>query len=226
MIADTSAHLYNVIMALIVNEIFYSIQGETTTAGLPSVFVRLTGCNLNCTYCDSRRARSEGTAMETDAIISAIERYPCADHVTITGGEPLLQNNTLVLARDIIDRGWRLQIETNGSILLKDVPEKARKIIDVKTPSSGEADSFEMRNLKYLAAGDEIKFVIATDEDYEYSKDFIHKYLKKGSTVNFSPAHDTIPFAVLAEKILADHLPVRLNLQLHTIIWGQDQQGR
>jgi 7-carboxy-7-deazaguanine synthase len=214
-------------MDLIVNEIFYSIQGETTTAGLPSVFVRLTGCNLNCSYCDSRHARSEGTPKSTDAIIGAIERYPCADHVTITGGEPLLQNNTRLLMRDIIDRGWRLQIETNGSILLKDVPGKARKIVDVKTPSSGEKDSFEMRNLKYLSAGDEMKFVIATGEDYEYSKDFIHTHQpKKGITVNFSPARDTIPFAELAEKILSDRLPVRLNLQLHTIIWGRNCTGR
>jgi 7-carboxy-7-deazaguanine synthase len=214
-------------MDLIVNEIFYSIQGETTTAGLPSVFVRLTGCNLNCSYCDSRHARSKGTPMSTDAIIAEIERYPCAHHVTITGGEPLLQNNTLLLAGDIIDKGWRLQIETNGSILLKDVPGQVRKIVDVKTPSSGEADSFEMRNLRYLSAGDEIKFVIATGADYEYSRDFIHKYPpNEGITVNFSPAHNAIPIEELAEKILADRLPVRLNLQLHTIIWGRNSEGR
>ncbi|OHD69154.1 MAG: hypothetical protein A2W19_06090 [Spirochaetes bacterium RBG_16_49_21] len=214
-------------MTLIVNEIFYSIQGETATAGFPAVFVRLTGCNLNCAYCDSRHASTEGTAMEIGSIISAIEQYPSANHVTVTGGEPLLQNNTQHLIREILNKGWRLQIETNGSILLKDVPEQARKIVDVKTPSSGEADSFEMRNLKYLTGRDEIKFVIAIAEDYEYSKDFIYKYLaKKGIIINFSPAYNTIPYTELAEKILTDNLPVRLNLQLHKIIWGPDRQGR
>jgi 7-carboxy-7-deazaguanine synthase len=214
-------------MNLMVNEIFYSIQGETVTAGYPSVFVRLTGCNLDCAYCDTRHARDSGTAMELDAIIHEIENYPSADHVTVTGGEPMCQANCIFLLKQILDRDWNCQIETNGSILLKDIPEKVRKIVDVKTPSSGEADSFETRNLKYLTERDEIKFVISDRADYEFSKDFIGKYLvKKGIVINFSPATGDMAGAELADLIIRDRLPVRLNLQLHKILWGPDARGK
>lgn len=214
-------------MTITVNEIFRSIQGETGTAGFPSVFVRLTGCNLDCAYCDTRYARENGTPMEIEAVLAEIEHRVPFDHVTLTGGEPLLQPGAVPLVKEILARGWNCQIETNGSILLKDLPEQARKIVDVKTPSSGEPDSFEMRNLKYLTDRDEIKFVISDVADYEFSKDFIAKYLaKRGAVINFSPAADTMPFRELAERILADGLPVRLNLQLHRIIWGPDERGR
>jgi 7-carboxy-7-deazaguanine synthase len=214
-------------MTLIVNEIFYSIQGETMTSGFPSVFVRLAGCNLNCAYCDTRNAREVGTAMGMDAIIGEIEKYPSADHVTVTGGEPMLQTGTISMLKQILDRGWNCQVETNGSILLKDVPEKARKIVDVKTPSSGETDSFEMRNLKYLTDRDEIKFVISDMTDYEFSRDFIGKYLaKKGVVINFSPASGTMSAVVLADLIVKERLPVRLNLQIHKILWGPDAPGK
>jgi 7-carboxy-7-deazaguanine synthase len=214
-------------MTLTVNEIFYSIQGETIAAGLPSVFVRLTGCNLDCAYCDTRYARDNGTAMEIETIVQKIEQFQSADHVTITGGEPLSQPNAVILLKQIIDRGWKCQIETNGSILLKDVPEKVRKIVDVKTPSSGESDSFDMRNLKYLTDRDEIKFIIADAGDYEFSRDFISKYhVKKGTIINFSPAFNTMTYQDLADRIIADGLPVRLNLQLHKIIWGRDAHGK
>jgi 7-carboxy-7-deazaguanine synthase len=214
-------------MTLTVNEIFYSIQGETITAGLPSVFVRLAGCNLDCAYCDTRYARDNGTAMEIGAIIRKIEEFPSLDHVTVTGGEPLAQPNAIALLRQILDRGWKCQIETNGSILLKDVPDKVRKIVDVKTPSSGESDSFDMRNLKYLTDRDEIKFVITDAGDYEFSRDFISKYhIKKGTVINFSPAFSTLGYSDLADRIIADGLPVRLNLQLQKIIWGPDARGK
>lgn len=213
-------------MSLIVNEIFYSLQGETCSAGLPSVFVRLAGCNLNCSWCDTPYAR-EGSAIEIDEIMSRIEAYPAADHVTVTGGEPLAQANAVHLLRQIVDRGWKCQLETNGSILLKDVPEKVRKIADVKTPSSGESDSFEMRNLKYLADRDELKFAIATAEDYDFSRDFLAKYLpRKGIVVNYSPVFGTMSPSELADRIIRDGLPVRLNLQLHKIIWGPDARGK
>lgn len=213
-------------MNLLVNEIFYSLQGETSTAGLPSVFVRLAGCNLNCSWCDTPYAR-EGSAMELDEIMAKIEAHPSADHVTVTGGEPLAQVNTVHLLRRIVERGLRCQLETNGSILLKDVPEKVRKIADVKTPSSGESDSFEMRNLKYLSDRDELKFVIATAEDYDFSRDFLAKYPpRKGVIVNFSPVSGTMPPAELADRIIRDGLPVRLNLQIHRIIWGSDARGK
>jgi 7-carboxy-7-deazaguanine synthase len=214
-------------MTLMVNEIFYSIQGETTTAGLPSVFVRLSGCNLCCSYCDTAYAREGGTVMEIASIIETMEKHRSADHVTITGGEPLLQSNTVPLIRDLLEKKWSVQIETNGSILIKDVPEQARKIVDVKTPSSGEADSFEIRNLKYLTCRDEIKFVISDWDDYDFSKDFFNRYLlKKGILANFSPAYGLMSGTDLAERILKDDLPVRLNLQLHKFIWGPDRRGR
>lgn len=213
-------------MNLVVNEIFYSIQGETSTAGLPSVFVRLAGCNLNCSWCDTPYAR-EGSPMELDEIMARIEAHPSADHITVTGGEPLAQANTVHLLRRIVERGLRCQLETNGSILLKDVPEKVRTIADVKTPSSGESDSFEMRNLKYLSDRDELKFVIATAEDYDFSRDFLAKYPpRKGVIVNFSPVFGTMPPSELADRIIRDGLPVRLNLQIHRIIWGADARGK
>lgn len=214
-------------MTLTVNEIFYSIQGETITAGLPSVFVRLTGCNLDCSYCDTRYARDNGAAMEMGSIIRKIEEFPPADHVTVTGGEPLAQPNAVILLKQIIDRGWKCQIETNGSILLKDVPEKVRKIVDVKTPSSGESDSFDIRNLKYLTDRDEIKFIITDEGDYEFSKDFMSRHhVKKGTVVNLSPAFNTMSYSDLADRIIRDGLPVRLNLQLHKIVWGPDARGK
>ncbi|MBN2159465.1 MAG: radical SAM protein [Spirochaetes bacterium] len=214
-------------MSLIVNEIFYSIQGETCTCGLPAVFIRLAGCNLDCTWCDTRYARDAGSEMELEAIIRKIEEYPSADHVTITGGEPLLQTNTVHLLKMITDRGWKCQIETNGSILIRDVPEKVRKIVDVKTPSSGESDSFETRNLKYLTDRDEVKFVIASVDDYEFARDFIAKYLAhRGPVVNFTPELNGMPAAELAGRILADCLPVRLNLQVHKLVWGDKSKGK
>jgi 7-carboxy-7-deazaguanine synthase len=214
-------------MNLTVNEIFYSIQGETVTAGLPSVFIRLTGCNLDCACCDTRYARESGTVMELDAIIREIGLYPSADHVTVTGGEPMLQANTVPFLKQIIEGGLKCQIETNGSILLKDVPEKVRKIVDVKTPSSCEADSFETRNLKYLTDRDEIKFVISDIADYDFSKDFLGKYLlKKGIIINFSPSSGVMSGQQLADMIIRDRLPVRLNLQLHKILWGPDARGK
>jgi 7-carboxy-7-deazaguanine synthase len=214
-------------MNLTVSEIFYSIQGETVTSGLPSVFVRLSGCNLDCSFCDTRYARGDGTVMGLDDIIRELEQYPSADHVTVTGGEPMLQTNTVPLLKRIIDHGWKCQIETNGSILLKDVPEKVRKIVDVKTPSSGEADSFETRNLKYLTDRDEIKFVISDIADYEFARDFIAKYLlKKGIVINFSPSSGVMGGTELADLIIRDSLPVRLNLQIHKILWGPDAKGK
>lgn len=210
-----------------VNEIFHSLQGETSTAGFPSVFVRLTGCNLECAYCDTPGARTEGEAMDIDSILVKIASHPWFDHVTVTGGEPLLQAETTTLLAEILQRGWKCQIETNGSFLIRDVPPGVRKIVDVKTPSSGECDSFEMRNLKYLADNDEVKFVMSTVEDYEFAVDFTRKYLAgKKPVVNFSPAFGELDPADLADWILRDGLPVRLNLQIHRVIWGPDSSGK
>lgn len=218
---------YNSAVSLVVNEIFYSIQGETCAAGLPSVFVRLAGCNLDCAWCDTRYARDTGNEMELDAIVRKIEEYPSADHVTVTGGEPLLQTNTVHLLKLITDRGLKCQIETNGSILIRDVPENVRKIVDVKTPSSGESDSFETRNLKYLTDRDEVKFVIASGQDYDFAKDFLAKYLSRRiPVINFTPEMNAMKPAELADRILADRLPVRLNLQVHRLVWGSGARGK
>ena len=214
-------------MTLTVCEIFYSIQGETRDAGFPSVFVRCAGCNLNCAWCDTRHAREGGAAMTIDEVLTEAARRPAAHHLTLTGGEPLIQQASVTFVREAIRRGWRVQVETNGSILIRDVPEEARRIVDVKTPSSGEADSFEARNLRYLTAADELKFVIQDEADYVFAKDFCARYCAKiPATVNFSPAAGGMRPADLAERILRDSLPVRLNLQLHALLWGAGARGR
>jgi 7-carboxy-7-deazaguanine synthase len=207
-------------------EIFYSIQGETTRAGFPSVFIRLAGCNLECSYCDTVYARtaSSGREMLIKDIIHETESYENIDHVTITGGEPLIQEDTIDLMNKLIEKGYSVQLETNGSISLKDVPYKVRKIVDVKTPSSGHAGSFLIKNLKYLNHSDEIKFVIFDIDDYKFSVEFIKKNTDVENTVvNFSPVFGKISGDRLAELILVDRLPVRLNLQLHKILWPEGE---
>jgi len=207
-------------MELIISELFYSIQGETSRCGFPSFFIRLCGCNLNCSYCDTRYARSGGRRILIPEIIKSIKRFKRLDHVTITGGEPLLQKHTIILMKMLVQNGFSVQVETNGSILLKDVPRGVRKIVDVKTPSSGEKKSFNFKNLRYLEAADEIKFVLSDLKDYNYSRRFIKKYLEKSDAIiNFSPVPDRFPLNTLADLIIKDRIGVRLNLQLHKIIW-------
>ncbi|MBN2401502.1 MAG: radical SAM protein [Spirochaetes bacterium] len=205
-----------------INEIFYSIQGETTRAGFPTAFIRLAGCNLKCSYCDTAYARleSSGKEMSINEIIRQIGKAKYFDHVTVTGGEPLLQPDSIRLMSDLIRKGYKVQLETNGSISLKNVPKKVVKIADVKTPSSGHASSFLIENFKYLNNTDELKFVILDINDYNFSVEFLKKYIRsKKYIINFSPVHGAMSGAELAELILADNLPVRLNLQLHKIIW-------
>lgn len=206
-------------MELTVNEIFYSIQGEGKRAGFPSVFIRLTGCNLNCVYCDTQYAKTDGNSMQIDSIIQKTIEYKSADHVTVTGGEPLIQENTITLLSRLIELDLDVQIETNGSISLSGIPDKVRKIVDVKTPSSNESGSFNMDNLKLIKDSDEIKFVISDINDYRFSGEFIRNRLIKVNTViNFSPVYNKMSYSELANLILTDRLPVRLNLQLHKII--------
>lgn len=206
-------------MDLIVSELFYSIQGETTRAGFPSFFIRLAGCNLNCAWCDTACARSGGTRMSLDRIAGAVTKYPALDHITITGGEPLCQENVIELM-DRLARSYPLQLETNGSLDIGTVPPAVRRIVDVKTPSSGEEGSFLMQNLSHLGPGDEIKFVIADGKDYTFARAFVKKHLaKSAAAVNFSPVRGTMPPSELARRILSDGLRVRLNLQLHAIVW-------
>lgn len=207
-------------MNLKVNEIFYSIQGESTRTGFPCLFLRLTGCNLNCRYCDTKYARDSGTIISIDDILKKVKVYGTIDHITITGGEPLIQSNSIDLMKKLLDLQYAVQLETNGSILFKDVPKDVRKISDIKTPSSGEPDSFNFHNLNYLDAKDEVKFVISDNDDYEYAKKIITEHLRDiDAVINFSPVTEKFSASKLAELILIDRLQVRLNLQLHKIIW-------
>ncbi|PKL35990.1 MAG: 7-carboxy-7-deazaguanine synthase QueE [Spirochaetae bacterium HGW-Spirochaetae-1] len=205
-------------MKLIVKEIFFSLQGETTTTGFPSLFIRLTGCNLRCRYCDSEYAWNGGSEMEIAAIMAKIHNETGIHHITITGGEPLCQENVRYLIKNLCDGGYNVQIETNGSLPLEKIDARARKIVDVKTPSSGEDSSFLMENLTCLNPHDEIKFVIGDTTDYNFARDFTRKHLEKlDSTVNFSPVYGNITYNTMASWILRDRLMVRLNLQLHKI---------
>ena len=211
-------------MDILVNEIFYSIQGETTKAGFPSLFIRLCGCNLNCLYCDTVYAKSNGYAISIDKILENVKSYKSINHVTLTGGEPLLQDNSIHLMENLLKLGHSVQLETNGSISIKDVPRQVRKIVDVKTPSSGEAESFLLENLKFINKNDELKFVISDIDDYNYSKDFLEKHIEKNeSVINFSPVLSKMSIFKTAELILVDRLRVRLNIQLHKIIWPGEE---
>ena len=214
-------------MDIIINEIFSGIEGETTRAGFPALFIRLTGCNLNCVYCDTEDAKLEGKKIPIQSIISAISKIEHIDHITITGGEPLCQNSSIVLMETLINLKLNVQIETNGSISLEKVPSHVRKIVDVKTPSSGEEKSFLFQNLTYLEAEDEIKFIISDMNDYRFAKEFTNSYLKNTKAViNFSPAFGTMESSQLGDLIIDDKLSVRLNLQLHKTVWSGKSESK
>ncbi|MFC1494099.1 radical SAM protein [Thermodesulfobacteriota bacterium] len=213
-------------MTLKVNEIFYSIQGESAYSGKPCAFVRLTGCNLRCTYCDTAYAYYEGTSMNIEDIAEKIESFGCS-LVEITGGEPLLQSETPQLIAVLLDRGYRLLLETNGSKNIGVVDKRCVRIMDIKCPSSGEEKNNDLENLNRLNPGDEIKFVIADRVDYDFARDILGHvpYNKTGISVNFSPCFSEINPDELASWILDDKLDVRLNLQLHKYIWPPDTRG-
>ncbi|MEE9258290.1 MAG: radical SAM protein [Nitrospinaceae bacterium] len=208
-----------------VNEIFKSIQGESSYAGLPCVFVRLTGCNLRCVWCDTEYAFYDGKAMSVEDVLKTVKSYGL-DLVEITGGEPLMQKEVYPLMETLLARGYKLMLETGGSLSIKDVPEAVIKIIDLKCPDSGEESNNLYENLDFLTAQDEVKFVIAGRNDYEWSKDILERHeVHKKVQVLFSPVHDKQDLKELAEWILADNLPVRLQTQLHKSIWGKDAIG-
>lgn len=213
-------------MPLIVNEIFYSIQGEASYAGLPCVFVRLTGCNLRCAYCDTTYAFDEGVPMSCENIIRKIASYDCP-LVEITGGEPLLQEETPVLITQLLDAGHRVLLETNGTIDISPVDARCVKIMDIKCPASDEADKNNPANLSRLAPHDEIKFVIACRGDYEFAKSMLTRIQAtcEVACIHFSPAIGMLDPAALAGWILEDRLPVRLNLQMHKLLWPDRHRG-
>ncbi len=205
-------------MLIEVCEIFYSLQGESSYAGYPCIFIRLAGCNLNCSYCDTTYSHSAGKMMPIEEILTEISQYPC-DLVEITGGEPMYQDEEIDdLFSALHKADYRILLETNGSLYLGDVPDYVVKIVDVKTPGSGEADSFMKWNLKFLTPKDELKFVIASPFDYDYAKRFLEEHKPNTTNIHFSPVTTLYPASILAERILADGLKVRLHLQLHKII--------
>jgi 7-carboxy-7-deazaguanine synthase len=214
-------------LALKVNEIFYSIQGESSFAGLPCVFVRLSGCNLRCSYCDTTYAYDEGAEMELEEVLEKIEHYNCR-LVELTGGEPLLQKETPELIRRLLDRGCRVLMETNGSLDISTVDERCIRIMDVKCPSSGMHEKNDLENLKRLRDKDELKFVIGDRADYEYARNVLELAGQSSSsspTVHFSPSFGRIILKDLASWILEDALNVRLHVQLHKFIWGPSDRG-
>ena len=213
-------------MTLIVNEIFYSIQGESTYAGLPCVFIRLTGCNLRCRYCDTTYAYEEGAEMELADIMNRLRRYRCR-LVEITGGEPLLQKQTPQLVQKLLDRGYEVLMETNGSLDIDSVNPRCHRIVDIKCPSSGQSEQNSWNNLKRLTTLDQVKFVIGDLNDYRFAKTklgLLPPDLPTGQIL-FSPVAGKMSPALLAEWILSDHLPVRLQLQLHRVIWPDRPRG-
>ncbi len=210
-----------------VNEIFYSLQGESSYAGRPCVFVRLTGCNLRCSYCDTRYAYDEGQDLEIDEIIDRVISYRCG-LVEITGGEPLLQEETPLLVCRLLEKDFEVLLETNGSLDISAIDERCIKILDVKCPSSGEHQKTNLENLKRLSIIDEIKFVVSDRDDYEYAKYILSRFTKSILKIKpplFSPAYEKMDPKLLAEWILSDHLDVRMQLQLHKIIWGPNAKG-
>lgn len=208
-----------------VNELFYSIQGESIKAGLPTVFIRLSGCPLRCRYCDTAYAFHEGQRMSVKAIIQAVARYR-AGHVTVTGGEPLAQRACLSLLRRLCDEGFQVSLETGGAHDIADVDGRVMKIMDIKTPGSGEDGRNRLANLAWLTRRDQIKFVICDRADYDWCRQTLNEHkLTDICEVLFSPEHDSLAAVELAEWILADQLNVRLQLQLHKYLWG-DCAGR
>jgi 7-carboxy-7-deazaguanine synthase len=239
---------------LVVNEIYLSLQGESTFAGLPCVFVRLTACNLRCSYCDTAYAFAEGSARGISEIIADIQKLAARYHepngkrtlplVELTGGEPLLQRNSLRLMRELCDLGFTVLIETSGALDISPVDPRVRRIMDLKCPSSGESGRNRLENIPHLKDTDEVKFVIGTSEDYDWAKQKLEEYkLAEICPVLFSwvsplkpeqqhPALKPVPQdqhpitrLELVESIIADALPVRFQLQMHKFIWQPEQRG-
>lgn len=208
-----------------VNEIFYSIQGESTNAGLPCVFIRLTGCNLRCSYCDTPYAYEEGDDMSIEQILRKIRSFPC-HLVEITGGEPLIQKETPRLAESLLAQEYHVLVETNGTFNIRCLPPDVCCIMDIKCPSSGESDRTDWENLRRLTETDEVKFVLSNFSDYSWAREVILKYdLIHRCPVHFSPVENCLDARKLAKTMLKDGLPVRLHLQLHNRLWPDVTRG-
>jgi len=207
-------------LTLKINEIFFSIQGETSRVGLPTIFIRLTGCPLRCVYCDTEYAFHEGNMITLDDIMKNISEYE-TKHVTVTGGEPLAQKNCRPLLTLLCDAGYDVSLETSGAQDISNIDGRVARIVDLKTPASGEADKNLYDNLQYLTKNDQVKFVICDRDDYQWSKGKLDKYkLNEQCEVLFSGSHSKLQPSQLADWILQDQLPVRLQIQLHKYLWG------
>jgi 7-carboxy-7-deazaguanine synthase len=203
-----------------VNEIFHSLQGEADCVGFPTVFVRLTGCPLRCQYCDTEYAFHAGDWLDLDAILEKVRNIG-ASHVCVTGGEPLAQPNCLKLLAQLCDAGYQVSLETSGALDVAAVDARVSRVIDVKTPASNEASRNRIENFRHLTPRDQLKFVICSRDDYDWSKAFLQEHrLGERCRILFSPSYNQLSPTLLAEWILADRLAVRFQIQLHKILWG------
>jgi 7-carboxy-7-deazaguanine synthase len=201
-------------------EIFHSLQGEADSVGIPTVFVRLTGCPLRCQYCDTAYAFHGGEWWEIEAILARVADFG-VKYVCVTGGEPLAQKNCLLLLQQLCDAGYRVSLETSGAMSLEEVDSRVVRVVDVKTPASGEEGRNRYDELSRLEAKDQVKFVICGREDYEWSRGKLRELgLEACCSVLFSPSHEQLPARDLADWILEDRLPVRFQIQLHKVLWG------
>lgn len=209
-----------------INEIFYSVQGESTYAGRPCVFVRLTACDLRCSWCDTPYAFHEGRKRTVDEVLDDVERFDC-DLVEITGGEPLLQEDVYPLMQGLLARGKTVLLETGGHRSTARVPEPVVTVLDVKCPGSGESARMDWTNLDRLRPRDEVKFVVKDRADYDYAREVIatHRLVGRAAAIHLSPVHGVLDARTLSEWVLADRLPVRVQLQLHKYIWDPTTRG-
>ena len=203
-----------------INEIFHSLQGEADSVGFRTVFVRLTGCPLRCRYCDTEYAFHAGDWHDLDSILESVRQF-AATHVCVTGGEPLAQPNCLVLLERLCDAGFKVSLETSGAMSIERVDPRVVRVLDVKTPGSGEVARNRVENFPLLTPRDQVKFVICSREDYDWSRAYLQEHaLSERCQVLFSPSYTEVPAATLADWILADRLSVRFQLQLHKVLWG------
>ncbi len=208
-----------------INEIYASIQGESSHTGLPCVFIRLTGCNLRCSWCDTAYAFYDGKNLTVEETLQKVETFGLP-LVEITGGEPLLQEDVYPLMEVLLKKGYRVMLETSGALPIDKVPEKVIKILDIKCPGSGEEKKNHLENLKFLSPHDEVKFILLDRADYEWSRDMLRKYdMVPSKQVLFSPVYDKLNLKDLSQWILKDRLAVRLQTQLHKVIWSKDAIG-
>ena len=211
-------------VSLRITEIFCSLQGESSLVGLPTVFVRLTGCPLRCGYCDTSYAFKGGETRALDTILEEVAAFG-VEHVTVTGGEPLAQKDCSLLLVALCDAGYRVSLETSGALDIADVDKRVKRVMDIKTPSSGEVERNLWSNLELLTTADEVKFVIGDRDDYDWSKAILREHaLVSRCSVLFSPVYEALEARMLADWIIADRLPVRFQIQLHKLLWG-DRPG-